>query len=66
MRNAYEKVGSPTKVEFLGYAKTLHYALSLFMFNFAPSNHDVEFPEATEFVRFWMTDCKDAEDHFIT
>ena len=65
-RNAYKWVGSPTKVEFLGFARTLHYALSLFMFNFAPSKHDVEFPEATEFVRFWMTDCTDVENHFIT
>ena len=66
VRKAHEGVGSPKKVEFLGYAKTLHYALSLFMYNFAPSSHDMECCEAAEFVRFCMTDCKDSENHFIT
>ena len=54
-------------VDFVGYTCTLHFALNLFMFNFGPTGQNTECPEATEFTRMWITDCKEeAEKHFIT
>ena len=53
-------------VDFHGYASTLHFALSLFMFNFGPTSQDTECPKISEFTRAWMTDCKEADEHFIT
>lgn len=64
---AHAQVHDPNNgVDFLGFANTLHFTLSLFNFNFGPTVQDTEYPKMSEFARVWLADCKEANEHFIT